>query len=658
MGSVTMPANRILLAVVFILGVSCQNLEDVDKKPAVVDWEQNNFGIRTAHSGSQEDLLNKVNIDSNAPKIPKRAKTLRHQPRRKLTKPIVKRNELRVRSRSRTKSDEKPTEPVNTNKDHREQIQSSSKSKIMNSVVRRKSSRSSSEPKSRGTDQRREGLRSARLRSRISPRIRATTESVLKVNTIEENLESSLKVKTNFADFKDNFLKKTSSSPKDSRQRNINKIVTSTETTASPPTSITTTGTGTTMLSINLQNDLEELTTTMEIAQDNDVSSDVKATSVESISLNTIIDDAVEFVTQANIEQSKKRKKWVEGKHHGDRIIPEIGDPAVAEKLNRLTLGQAGDIKRNRKPENAPSRRISIARSRGTIRTSGSSDINKVEEKKVTDTEAEKLRSRSSIRSRVRRPPGIKHQFRSNNRHKSKDSSIPKSIKRMRIKSSNRKVAKEQPASDESEEEVNASDKLKTIRPARLRVPTGRRGQTTRTEATHVPAKTVKNRLRNPTGRRDHSMTTRPTTTTTEKITISPNAHKISYTLNDSEYAEITSENPIVPVENISELSNIIEDDPSEPFAQELIMAVPIPDNMFSQATHQLMRAKKKSVETFLPTLVPQVRKTPPATVFNEVTIGEAGTKQTEEEKEESEEVIADKPVKRGRYILAATSNG
>merc|ERR1711892_1054651 len=175
MGSVTMPANWILLAVVFILGVSCQNLEDVDKKPAVVDWEQNNFGIRTAHSGSQADLLNKVNIDSNAPKIPKRAKTLRHQPRRKLTKPIVKRNELRVRSKSRTKSDEKTTgtEPVNTNKDHREQLRSSSKSKIMNSVARRKSSRSSSEPKSGGTDHRREGLRSARLRSRISPRIRA-----------------------------------------------------------------------------------------------------------------------------------------------------------------------------------------------------------------------------------------------------------------------------------------------------------------------------------------------------------------------------------------------------------------------------------------------------------------------------------------------------
>merc|ERR1712106_1290143 len=276
MGSVTMPANRILLAVVFILGVSCQNLEDVDKKPAVVDWEQDNFGIRTAHSGSQEDLLNKVNIDSNAPKIPKRVKSLRHQSRRKLTKPIVKRNELKVRSRSRTKSDEKSTgtEPENTNKDHREQLRSSSKSKIMNSVARRKSSRSSIEPKSRGRDQRREGLRSARLKSRISPRIRATTESILKVDTIEENMESSLKVKTNFADFKDNFLKKTGSSPKDSRQGNINKIATSTSTIASPPTSITTTETGTTMLSINLQNDSEELTTTMKIAQDNDVSSD------------------------------------------------------------------------------------------------------------------------------------------------------------------------------------------------------------------------------------------------------------------------------------------------------------------------------------------------------------------------------------------------
>ena len=407
---------------------------------------------------------------------------------------------------------------------------------------------------------------------------------------------------------------------------------------------------------VQFQNDSEELPTTEKMVHDNNKSSDVKATSIESISMNTIIDDAVEFVTQANIEQSKKINKWVEGKQHGDRIIPEIGDPAVAEKLNRLTLGQRSDIRRNRKQENASSRRISIARSRGTIRTSGSSETESGKDEKVADTEAEKFKSRSSIKSRIRRPPGMKHQFRSNNQNKSKDSSVPKSIKRMRIKSIDRKD--EHSVSDKSEEDVNASEKLKTIRPARLRIPTGRRGQITRTEATHVKAKTAVNRLRNPTGRRDHSMTTRPTTTTTEKITISPNAHKISYTLNDSEYAEITSENPIVPVEDISEHNNIIKDDPGEPIAQQLIMTIPVPDNMFSQATHHLMKAKVKSVETFLPTLVPLVRKTPPATVFHQVPIFEAGTKQTEEKKEESEEVIADKPVKRGRYVLAATSNG
>jgi hypothetical protein len=164
--------------------------------------------------------------------------------------------------------------------------------------------------------------------------------------------------------------------------------------------------------------------------------------------------------------------------------------------------------------------------------------------------------------------------------------------------------------------------------------------------------------LRNSTGRRDHSTTTTTSTTTTEKITISPNAHKISYTLNDSEYVEITSENPIVEVEHISELSNTIEHEPSRPFAQELIRVVPIPDNMFSQATHQLMKAKKTSVETFLPTLVPLIRKTPTATVSHEVPIFEAGTKQTEESSEETREVILPKPVKRGRYTLAATING
>ena len=81
---------------------------------------------------------------------------------------------------------------------------------------------------------------------------------------------------------------------------------------------------------------------------------------------------------------------------------------------------------------------------------------------------------------------------------------------------------------------------------------------------------------------------------------------------------------------------------------------------MFSQATHQLMKAKKTSAEAFLPTLVPRIRKTPTVTTSHEVPIFEAGTKQTEEEESslEDREVILPNPVKRGRYILAATING
>ena len=55
-----------------------------------------------------------------------------------------------------------------------------------------------------------------------------------------------------------------------------------------------------------------------------------------------------------------------------------------------------------------------------------------------------------------------------------------------------------------------------------------------------------------------------------------------------------------------------------------------IPDNMFSQATHQLMKAKKTSSETFLPTLVPLLRKTPSKILSEEVPISKAGTNNSE----------------------------
>ena len=81
---------------VLFLGVNCDGEKDAEKKPAVVDWEKNNFGIRTSHS--HEDVLNNVNIDTDAPQIPKRVKPSRHEPRRKLIKPTITRNKLRIRS--------------------------------------------------------------------------------------------------------------------------------------------------------------------------------------------------------------------------------------------------------------------------------------------------------------------------------------------------------------------------------------------------------------------------------------------------------------------------------------------------------------------------------------------------------------------------------
>merc|ERR1719427_1388557 len=90
-----MPGSLLLLAVV-LGGVSGDELGD--KKPAVVDWEKNNFGIRTSHSS--QDFLNNVNIDTNAPQITRKKNPLRHESRKKdQTQPII-RNYLRIRNRT------------------------------------------------------------------------------------------------------------------------------------------------------------------------------------------------------------------------------------------------------------------------------------------------------------------------------------------------------------------------------------------------------------------------------------------------------------------------------------------------------------------------------------------------------------------------------
>ena len=99
-----------------------------------------------------------------------------------------------------------------------------------------------------------------------------------------------------------------------------------------------------------------------------------------------------------------------------------------------------------------------------------------------------------------------------------------------------------------------------------------------------------------------------PTTITTEKVTISPNAHHISYTLEDVQEQEDSSEDVIVELE-FPDYLELEEDEQVElPVAEELRSSVPVPADVFSQATHHLMKNKKMLPvkSSFLPTLLPQ----------------------------------------------------
>jgi len=110
--------------------------------------------------------------------------------------------------------------------------------------------------------------------------------------------------------------------------------------------------------------------------------------------------------------------------------------------------------------------------------------------------------------------------------------------------------------------------------------------------------------------------TTSESTTTTEKVTINPNAHHISYTLDDAE----TGGDDSLIEDVIVELGfpDYLEVEPDEeekkgktpPVAEELRSIVPVPADVFSQATHQLMKNKKITPDleepSFRPTLLPQ----------------------------------------------------
>merc|ERR1711892_574796 len=243
MGSVTMALNQICLALIFFLTVSCEVSKD-GKKPAVVDWEKNNFGIRTSHS--HEDGLDNAIIDRNAPQLPKRARPVQHEARKKVIKPTITRNKLRIRSKPKSKEEAREIEHTRID-EKQEEERSSGRYRTANSVTRRKSLRISTDTsdkrKDTTTNNRPEGFRSGRLRSRISPRIRATTETPLKAETIEHSLTTTFKVKPKFADFKESFMEKLPNSPKMSRLSVKKRVNTNATPTSSTFIKTATTGT-------------------------------------------------------------------------------------------------------------------------------------------------------------------------------------------------------------------------------------------------------------------------------------------------------------------------------------------------------------------------------------------------------------------------------
>merc|ERR1711862_385162 len=91
MGSATMPLCLLLLAVV-LSWVSCDN--HGEKKPELVDWKLNNFGIRT--SRNSPDFLNTVNINTDTHQITRRRKPSKHESRRKQQNPAIIENNIRT----------------------------------------------------------------------------------------------------------------------------------------------------------------------------------------------------------------------------------------------------------------------------------------------------------------------------------------------------------------------------------------------------------------------------------------------------------------------------------------------------------------------------------------------------------------------------------
>ena len=412
------------------------------------------------------------------------------------------------------------------------------------------------------------------------------------------------------------------------------------------------------------------------------------------------------------------------------RRIKDIEDPAVAKKLSRFSS----------EPDLSQSKPVSRARSRvrGSRRTteapeSASEELE--EDTKDTENSQEVEKVVAPSRGRVRQPPSLRsvvaHRFRGQERrpaHPRRGSEARSGgnvvrQQRIRIRPSPRpqsrvpeeKIIEEsgnEAVIEESVNKVTSSPRRIRPRPAvgqstSRRKPgrgdTGQNHSTAKPRSSHRRGGSSAGRRRHPVGGSSTSAattlstttTTVSSTTTTEKVTINPDAHKIAYTLEDFEEEEETSEAAIIELDFPDYLE--LEDDEiaDKPIAEQLRSTVPVPGDVFSQATHQLMKSQKQHpalrAQSFRPTLLPRrstnTRAAPTASRFKpttnelpEVLSEEVVTETVQqviqefvedfEEKEEketqntkdvpakAETIIVPAPAKRGRFILAIGANG
>merc|ERR1719320_841893 len=638
-----MPASLLLLAVV-LGGVSCNQLGE--KKPAVVDWEKNNFGIRTSHSS--QDFLNDVNIDTNAPQITRKKGHFRHESRRKEQKPPIIRNNLRIRNRKdKIDGDDKEVDISHGTR--------------VKKIVKKKNAEKNIASK-RNNESDRLGIR---VRSRKTQRQSLTTESIPKGDTTGDI--STLK--PNFLEVKESFTENLAYSGKSlrfkffSRNKTLNipkgSVKTTTKKTRADFWHRTTQSTNSllksaasTKKSTELQKELDGKMIKDDLIET--TTNAIEERTTKNVVLNTIIDTDVEFVTKSE----SMRRKVNDNKYYRGRRIPEIGDPAIEKKLNRLTVAKKVNPTQNRKEPKSSSRRRSFVRSRGAQKKAMSNEEFNTKDK----AEGTKLITTSVPRLKVRRP-GFRNK---SNLHKEKsnDEKDPKMIRRMRIKSKDKNTITEEAEFENKAKDPISKEGNVAKRPSRLRLQTTKRNFTGRrtpsfvkssSETKEKPPHHASGRrgfrastiatTKPPTSTTSTTTTTTTTVTTTEKITIRPNAHRISYTLDDSAFVDMTSENPIDLPEHISEISTKI----NMPSAKKPKSEIPKQDKI---------KAKETSSETFLPTLVPLMRKTPSKILSDEVPIFVAGTNQSEKSLEDARDIVQPPPVKRGRYILAATSFG